>query len=292
MAIPFATIAARALPLLGGFKQGVSRLGSGPGQILGYVAAGELVKHTVVNPALGATGLYYRPGPAAGAAPAPAAGAAPGLARQQDFLYGEQPGLFGMAYLPWQQQQGFMDRQLNSQSATAKGWQDAARYQAGVGAAAQARQSQALEQMADYYSGRQLSGTIDSNRTMGGIARDQNFTQRYLGGIQQDLGRRQIAGQVRIADFTTARQLAGLQDTNRAALAGLQDTNRSKVRIADLTSARQLNAVYDTNTRDIRVAEIGANRDRYLADRNVEVARWGGAAQRSAVFGNIMMGAR
>lgn len=208
--------------------------GKGLGGLLGYVAGAELVKHTLVNPALSATGLYYSPAPA----PAPAAGA--GMAGpggmplnpgQFNRLYGER-GLF-----PWQNQEGFYEQQAREQRQLQRDLygqsQETLRYGAGL----------------NYNLG------LDSNRTRAQMNRDL------------------IGGQLRVAEI---------------GLAGQKDTNKSRVRISEIDANVRLNTVYDTNRRDVRIAGIGANRDRYLADRSVEVARWGGAPVRIATFGGIM----
>jgi len=96
-------------------------------------------------------------------------------------------------------------------------------------------------------------------------------------------------------NIATGRQLQGMMDSNRSAvriadlstgrqLEGLRDTNRTRTALAD----RELSGLYDTNRSRVRMADIGARRDMYLADRSVEVARWGGAPARVATFGSLM----
>lgn len=98
------------------------------------------------------------------------------------------------------------------------------------------------------------------------VAMGQQST--FLQGLQHSNNTR-----MRMADFTSARNLEGLKDTNQ-----------SRIRMANL----ELSGLQDTNRSRIRMAEIGANRDRYVADRSVEVARWGGAPMRIATFGSLM----
>lgn len=135
--------------------------------------------------------------------------------------------------LPWQGQEAFLDRQLRTQR--------------------------------DMFSeGQQTLRMANANNfKLGTTAIAAN----------ERLGNRGLDTQLRIADFSTSRQLEGLRDTNR-----------TRVALAD----RELFGLRDTNRSRIKMADIGARRDMYLADRSVEVARWSGAAGRIATFGSLM----
>lgn len=236
----------------GGIKEfAKGSLGIGKGGlagIAGYVATAELIKHGAINPILGATGMYYSPQPPPPAMMGGGMGMMGGMGQQLS------PGQFNNLYgsegwsLPWQKEPGLYERMQNRQLG------------------AQSRMFDAGQRTQRY--GIQMNRELgfDSNKTQLGIAGITAGAQKYLGDRQQ-----------RIADFSTSRQLQGLMDSNK-----------TSARIADMTTSRQLNAVYDNNRRDVKIAGIGANRDRYVADRGVEVARWGGSVPRIATFGALM----
>ncbi len=103
-----------------------------------------------------------------------------------------------------------------------------------------------------------------------------NESQRTIRLANQNnfaLGNRSLDNQIKIADFSTSRQLEGLRDTNA-----------TRVALAD----RELAGLYDTNRSRIKMADIGSRTAMYQADRSVEVARWGGAPMRIATFGALM----
>ncbi|MEX0272487.1 hypothetical protein AB3R30_25575 [Leptolyngbyaceae cyanobacterium UHCC 1019] len=247
-ALKFGSQALRAAPGAFGAASAAWKTLPGPVQFIG----GKALEYTTVVPALGAAAM------AAGlpfGAPKPptAAGAMPG-GMMGGMGMPMNPDQFNSLYgspgwsLPWQKEPGLYERMQNRQLGAQRGMFDAG----------QTTQRMGIQRNYDL--------GLDSNRTSLGMAGITAGTQKYLGDRQQ-----------RIADLTTSRQLQGLMDSNK-----------TSAKIADLTSFRQLNAVYDNNRTGVRIADIGANRDRYVADRGVEVARWGGSVPRIATFGALM----
>lgn len=231
------------------FAKGSVGIGKGGlAGLAGYVAGGELLKHVAINPLLGAAGLYYSPT----AAPLAVMGGVGGRGMMGDMAL--SPDQFGSLYgqqgwsPPWQHQTGLYERMQNRQLGAQRGMFDAG----------QTTQRMGIQKNYDL--------GMDSNRTSLGMAGITAGTQKYLGDRQQ-----------RIADFSTSRQLQGLMDSNK-----------TSARIADMTTSRQLNAIYDNNRTGVKIAGIGADRDRYVADRSVEVDRWGGSVPRIATFGALM----
>lgn len=170
-----------------------------PGGLVGQKA----LEYGLVIPALGsvagAAGLpfgYSKPAPA----PGPAAG---GMSQQQmDFMYGRQ----GFSW-PWQGQEAFLDRQLRTQKEMFSQGQDTLRYTAGLNynLGTQAQQVQrelgsksldTQQRIADLYSGRQLEGLRDTNRTRVALA------DRELYGLR-DTNR----SRVKLADIGARRDM-------------------------------------------------------------------------------------
>lgn len=170
---------------LRGLSSGAKTLtGKGALGILGYVGVTEGIKHLVVNPALGAAGLYYSPH-------APAAAAPPGgmSQQQQNFMYGQQGFQF-----PWQSQEAFLDRQLRVQKEMSVYAQDTLRQNS--------RNNFLLGTTAIAANERLGTRNLDTQLRIADIS-----TSRQLQGLQ-DTNRSRIA----LAD----RELYGLQDTNRS----------------------------------------------------------------------------
>lgn len=222
----------------------------GPAAIIGQ----KLFEYGAVLPAIGigARALGVPVGLGSAAPPAVMGGMAGGMGMMGGMQL--SPGQFDSLYgsqgwsPPWQQQQGLYERMQNRQLGAQRGIVDA------------------QQRTQRYGIQRQSELGFDTNKTALGMAGITAGTQKYLGDRQQQ-----------IADFSTQRQLQGLMDSNK-----------TSARIADLSTSRQLNAVYDNNRTTVKVAGIGANRDKYVADRGVEVARWGGSIPRIATFGALM----
>jgi hypothetical protein len=203
--------------------------GKSPISFLTYLGLSEIAKHTLINPVLKATGIYQGTpvalppgyGPQAKYQP----GGAPMTQREMDFLYGEQPGIFGIGYWPWQRQQGYLDRRMDQQ-----------REIAGMGYATQ-------REIAGIQAGTQRHG-YDTQRQIAGMGYN---TQRDISRMIQDT------------------QRFGITSGERQSYAGM----RTQLGLAN----RQLAGIYDSNRRDVMIAGIGANRDRYLADRNLDAVR-------------------
>jgi hypothetical protein len=173
------------------------------GKVPGGLAGQKALEYGFIVPALGA-GATALGLPFGFSKPqAPAAAPPGGMSQQQmDFMYGS-PGLS----LPWQRNEGFMDRQLRKQQEMFT-------------------EGQKTLRMAN-----------QNNFLLGTTAIAAN----------ERLGTRGLDTQLKIADLSTSRQLEGLRDTNRTRvdladreLYGLRDTNRSRIKMADIGARRDM----------------------------------------------------